>query len=91
MKIAIKHTAPLLAAVAIGGAIVLAPIASAATAANLVSHSPAARPNPGTGPDPLVPYGTNPYVPYYNSPGDTYTGDPNDDDGPNNPGIDSAY
>ena len=55
MKTPIKYVAPWLAAAAIGGAIALAPIASAA-----------AHPSPvaSAGADPLVPYGTNPYVPY---------------------------
>jgi hypothetical protein len=66
MKIAIKQMAPWFAAAAIGGAIVLAPVASAATA-----------PQNGTGPDPLVTYGTNPYVPVYPSPGDPTSPDQN--------------
>jgi hypothetical protein len=91
MKITIRQLAPAFAAAAIGGAVVLAPIASAATQPLPVSYSTATQPAPGTGPDPLVPYGATPYTPFYNSPGDTYSGDPNDDDGPNNPGIDSAF
>lgn len=52
MKMPAKFIAPWLAAAAIGGAVVFAPAASAATNAA------------GTGTDPLVPYGTNPAVPY---------------------------
>jgi hypothetical protein len=55
MKTTIKYVGPWLAAVAIGGAIALAPIASAAT-------HPAPVASAGT--DPLVPYGTNPHSPY---------------------------
>ena len=56
MKTPIKYVALWLGTAAIGGAIALAPIASAA-------------PTPPTpvgsaGTDPLVPYGTDPYVPY---------------------------
>lgn len=66
MQALIKYFAPSLAAAAIGGAIVLAPVASAAThvasAPNkTTSSAPAAR----TDTDPLVPYGTDPYVPYW--------------------------
>jgi hypothetical protein len=52
-----------LAAVAIGGAIVLAPIASAAThpAPVATAATPSAIGSAGT--DPLVPYGTEPHVP----------------------------
>jgi hypothetical protein len=59
---AIKYLAPSLAAAAIGGAIVLAPIASAAT-----HVAPAPKPatsSASTGTDPLVPYGTDPHSPY---------------------------
>jgi hypothetical protein len=65
MKTKIKYIAPWLAAAAIGGAIALAPIASAASPAAPVS-SAATSPSRvgGAGTDPLVPYGTNPYVPY---------------------------
>jgi hypothetical protein len=55
MKSTIRYAAPWLAAAAIGAAIGLAPIASAAT-----PTAPAA----GTGTDPSVPYGTNPMSPY---------------------------
>ena len=56
MKTPIKYVALWLGTAAIGGAIALAPIASAA-------------PTPPTpvgsaGTDPLVPYGTDPHVPY---------------------------
>jgi hypothetical protein len=61
MTITIKYVAPWLAAAAIGGAIALAPIASAATPPTATTHSaPAAT----AGTDPLVPYGTDPQVPY---------------------------
>jgi hypothetical protein len=58
---AIKYLAPSLAAAAIGGAIVLAPIASAATVSTPATHS---APAAGPGTDPLVPYGTDPQSPY---------------------------
>jgi hypothetical protein len=61
MKTSIKSVAPWLAAAAIGGAIALAPIASAATPPAATTH-PAPAASAGT--DPLVPYGTDPYVPY---------------------------
>ena len=54
MKTTLKYVAPWLAAAAIGGAVALAPIASAAT-------HPAPIASAGT--DPLVPYGTDPQVP----------------------------
>jgi hypothetical protein len=64
MKTSFKFVAPSLAAAAIGGAIALAPIASAAT-------HPAPAPRPGTsesavgrpGTDPSTPYGTDPLSP----------------------------
>ena len=57
---AIKHVAPWLAAAAIGGAVALAPIASAAT-----PPAPAATTSTGAaGTDPLVPFGTDPHSPY---------------------------
>jgi|GEM_PF-1495478 len=57
---AIKYVAPWLAAAAIGGAVALAPIASAATA-----PTPAPAATTGTaGTDPLVPFGTDPHSPY---------------------------
>ena|SRR5947208_11594875 len=62
VMMAIKYLAPSLAAAAIGGAIVLAPIASAAThVAPTPSASSSSAP---AGTDPLVPYGTDPVVPY---------------------------
>jgi hypothetical protein len=61
MKTTIKFIAPWLAAAAIGGAIGLAPVATAATPAS--SPTPA-QPAFETGPDPLVPYGTDPRVPF---------------------------
>jgi len=54
MKTTLKYVAPWLAAAAIGGAVALAPIASAATHPAPVSSA---------GTDPLVPYGTDPQVP----------------------------
>lgn len=72
MNTEIRHIAPWLAAVAIGSAVALAPVASASVASttvaqsNVVAHSaPAPAPVPAeTGPDPLVPYGTEPTVPF---------------------------
>ena len=74
MKTTIKYVAPWLAAAAIGGAIGLAPVASAAPSATPISQtkvvahptaSSAPAPTPfGSGEDPLVPSGANPYVPY---------------------------
>jgi hypothetical protein len=61
----IKYFAPSLAAAAIGGAILLAPIAGAATqvapAPNAATSSAPAAP---TDTDPLVPFGTDPHSPY---------------------------
>ena len=54
---AIKYVAPWLAAAAIGGAVALAPIASAATPAPATTTGTA-------GTDPLVPFGTDPHSPY---------------------------
>jgi hypothetical protein len=62
MKTPIKYVAPWLAAAAIGGAIALAPIASAAAHPSPVATAPSSAGSAGT--DPLVPYGTDPYVPY---------------------------
>jgi hypothetical protein len=61
MKTSIKYAAPWLAAAAIGGAIALAPLASAATPLAATTH-PAPAASAGT--DPLVPFGTDPQVPY---------------------------
>jgi hypothetical protein len=58
----IKYLAPSLAAAAIGGAIVIAPIASAATHVAPAPTPASSSAPPGT--DPLVPYGTDPAVPY---------------------------
>jgi hypothetical protein len=62
MKAMIKYFAPSLAAAAVGGAIVLAPMASAAThvapAPNAIAFSAP------SDTDPLVPYGTDPHSPY---------------------------
>jgi hypothetical protein len=57
MKTKITHVTPWLAAAAIGGAIALAPIASAASAV----ASPSAVGSAGT--DPSTPYGTDPVSP----------------------------
>jgi hypothetical protein len=60
MKTTIKYFAPWLAAAAIGGAVALAPMASAAT-----PPAPTAPASVGTaGTDPLVPFGTDPHSPY---------------------------
>lgn len=59
---ALKYVAPWLAAAAIGGAVALAPIASAATAPTPQAGPVATAGAPGT--DPLVPYGTDPHSPY---------------------------
>ena len=64
MKAKITYVAPWLAAAAIGGAIALAPIASAAThpaPAPSAGTSPSAVGRPGT--DPSTPYGTDPVSP----------------------------
>jgi hypothetical protein len=64
MKTKITQVAPWLAAAAIGGAIALAPIASAATHP---SPAPSAGASPSavgrTGTDPSTPYGTDPVSP----------------------------
>ncbi|HYZ68887.1 MAG TPA: hypothetical protein VE666_13985 [Mycobacterium sp.] len=57
---AINYLAASLAAAAIGGAVALAPIASAAPPAAPTNSAPI-----GTaGTDPLVPFGTDPHSPY---------------------------
>jgi hypothetical protein len=63
MKTSTKRLAPWLAALAIGGTVALAPVAAAATTPGpvVVSTAPAA---PGSGTDPLIPYGTDPMSPY---------------------------
>jgi hypothetical protein len=58
----IKYLAAPLAATAIGGAVLLAPIASAAITPTVPATPSAAVGN--AGPDPLVPYGTEPQAPY---------------------------
>jgi len=64
MKTTIKYVAPWMAAAAIGGAVSLAPIASAATypapAATATSQTP---PAAVTDTDPATPYGTDPESP----------------------------
>jgi hypothetical protein len=59
---ALKYLTAPLAAAAISGAILLAPIADAATSPPVAATTSAAVGNAGT--DPLVPYGTDPQVPY---------------------------
>ena len=61
MKAMIEYFASSLAAAAIGGAIVLAPVASAAT--HVAPAPSAATSSAPTGTDPLVPYGTDPNTP----------------------------
>jgi len=64
MKTTLKYVAPWLAAAAIGGAVALAPIASAAThPASIASAATHPAPVSSAGTDPLVPYGTDPQVP----------------------------
>ena len=60
MKTTIKYVAPWLAAAAIGGAVALAPIASAAThPAHAATAATASAPDT----DPATPYGTDPESP----------------------------
>jgi hypothetical protein len=64
MKTTVRYVAPWLAAAAIGGAIALAPIASAAIhPAPIASVATHPAPVSSAGTDPLVPYGTDPHVP----------------------------
>ena len=73
MKRTITHIAPWLAAAAIGGALVFAPVASAAP--GHVPPSPSPGTPAGSGADPFVPSGTwapgdeVPYNPYIKNPG----------------------
>ena len=79
MKGTINHGARWLAAAAIGGALVFAPVASANPGANPGPHaapsSPPGASRYGSGDDPLVPSGTwapgdiVPYYPYLKNPG----------------------
>jgi hypothetical protein len=62
MKTSIKFVAVWLGAAAIGGAIALAPIASAAATTPASTTHPAPVGSAGT--DPLVPFGTDPQAPY---------------------------
>jgi hypothetical protein len=62
MKTTIKYIAPWLTAAAIGGAVALAPIASAATVPTSDSGPAATVGTAGT--DPIVPFGTDPHSPY---------------------------
>ncbi len=66
MKNSIKRITPWLAAFAIGGAVVLTPVANAAThPASVAVAAPAATsPGTGSGTDPLLPYGPLPQSPY---------------------------
>jgi len=74
MKTTIKYIAPWLIAAAVGGAIGLAPVASAEPGSMPVPHAkvvanPVPSPGPaqtpfGSGEDPLVPSGADPYIPY---------------------------
>ena len=67
MKKAIKYVTPWLSAAAIGGAMALAPVASAAPAPGPHNNVIAAEPSPGaSGEDPLVPNGTDPQIPFQN-------------------------
>jgi hypothetical protein len=64
MKTKIKYLAPWLAAAAIGGAIALAPIASAATHPAPAPSTAGSRSAVGSaGTDPSTPYGTDPMSP----------------------------
>ncbi len=63
MKTAFKYVTSGLAAVAIGGAIALAPIASAANLPAPVATAATASAIGDAGTDPLVPFGTKPQVP----------------------------
>ncbi len=61
----IKYIAPWMAAAAIGAAVGLAPVASAAThPAPVTSATTQPAPVGSAGTDPLVPYGTDPAIPY---------------------------
>ena len=64
MKITFTYVTSGLAALAIGGAVALAPAAAAATPAapSISAGTPSAIGS--TGADPLVPFGTEPEVPY---------------------------
>jgi hypothetical protein len=65
MQALIKYFTPSLAVAAIGGAVVLAPVASAAThVAPAPSTATSSAPVAVTDTDPLVPFGTDPYSPY---------------------------
>jgi hypothetical protein len=64
MKASIKFVAPWLAAAAIGGAIALAPVASAGTHPSLVPTAVTTQSAVGRlGTDPSTPYGTDPLSP----------------------------
>jgi hypothetical protein len=82
MKKTIKYVAPWLSMAAIGGAIALAPIATAAPAAAAAPSSSAQ-----SGEDPQVPFGPDPYVPF---PQGFYNPNTSDGSGTTNPagGVD---
>ena len=63
MKTSTRYVTPWLAALVIGGAVTLAPIANAATHSATTAET-ATSTVPSAGTDPLVPYGTDPQVPY---------------------------
>jgi len=59
----VKYATPWLAAAAIGAAIAVAPVASAATHPAPVTQAVTPSPNADTGIDPATPYGTDPESP----------------------------
>ncbi len=65
MKTAFKYVTSGLAAVAIGGAVAFAPVASAATLPAPVATVVTASTMGEAGTDPLVPFGTEPQVPVW--------------------------
>jgi hypothetical protein len=90
MKKAIKYVAPWLSMAAIGGAIALAPLASAAPAPvppNDVVTNPVQSTSAQSGEDPRVPFGPDPYVPF---PEGFYNPNTSDGSGTTNPagGVD---
>ena len=87
MKKTIQYVAPWLSVAAIGGALALAPFASAAPAAAPVPHhnviaDAAPSPSAQSGEDPRVPFGPDPYVPF---PEGFYNPNTSDDSGTTNP------
>ena len=92
MKKRIKYVAPWLSAAAVGGAIALAPLVTAAPAAAPVPHpnvTASATPSftAQSGEDPRVPFGPDPYVPF---PEGFYNPNTSDGSGTTNPagGVD---